>query len=642
MLFKVFFLKTIVLAIVEPLAYPREEFKRVVAKVAELLDIREAPGVEKSRRYGYFTAKFHRYRIDPTKLKEAVESIDKSFEYLTNLSVEGLYLNVDIEVRRLAELVFEAVEKMGERYGYTEGCKVGSFLVEHTSANPIHPLHIGHGRNAILGDSLARLLKFCNNRVEVHFYVDDCGVQVMYAALGLKAVRGEAGLQKAKPDLAVGYIYSAVNAIAEINRLKKELAKERDEEKKREIIREIDEWMGVLKRLVETEGDVVNMLARALGHRDLAEEAVELNKRYESGEGEAKEVVRQVVGLVLKGQRETLTRLGVEIDSWDYESEISVWSGEASRVVRELAIRWPQYVENKGGAVVFRADKFVEDFNLYEVLDLPKFIPPVTLTRSDGTTLYVTRDVAYALWQWRRGFDKVVRVISTEQTHEQAHVRTILYALGYEDAARGVMHYAYEMVNLPGAKMSARRGQYISLDEILDEAAERSASLVKEKNPEVAGVIAERVAVGAVRYAFQSTGPKKPIEFKWDAVLNMRQNSGPFLQYSYVRANSILEKAPQTRDVAIPDQLLPEERELVIKVAEWPDVVKEAVGAMRPDYIAEYLDGLAILFNSYYEKAPVLKAEEPARSFRLALVSSIKTVLGAGFYILGIPTLSKM
>jgi len=120
----------------------------------------------------------------------------------------------------------------------------------------------------------------------------------------------------------------------------------------------------------------------------------------------------------------------------------------------------------------------------------------VTLTRSDGTTLYVTRDVAYALWQARQGFDKVIRVISTEQTHEQAHVRIILYALGYEDAAKKVVHYAYEMVNLPGAKMSARRGQYISLDEILDEAAERSASLVKEKNPEVAGLSQKESAWG--------------------------------------------------------------------------------------------------------------------------------------------------
>ncbi len=628
----------------DPLRPPREEFEKIVAEVARALSLEEIPPVERTRRYGYFSARFHKYRVDHNRLREVVDSLKKPTEYLRGISVDGLYLNVDLNIRSVGELVFEALEKMGRRYGFTEECKVGSFLVEHTSANPVHPLHIGHGRNAILGDSLVRLLRFCGNEVETHFYVDDCGVQVMYAAIGYDAVRREAEerARRVKPDVVVGHIYSAVNAVAEINKLKKELSSQVDDEKRRESIREMDEWVAVLKRLMDTEGDLINKLVEVLGQRNVADEAVELNRRYEAGEPEARKIVREVVDLVLKGQRETLSRLGVEIDKWDYESEVAVWSGEATRIVSELRRKWPQYVETKGGAVVFRADKFVEDFKLWDVLDLPKFIPPVTLTRSDGTTLYVTRDIAYALWQARQGFDKVIRVISTEQTHEQAHVRIVLYALGYEDAAKKIVHYAYEMVNLPGTKMSARRGQYVSLDEILDEAAERSASLVKEKNPEIAGVIAERVGVGSVRYAFLSTSPRKPIEFKWETVLNLRQNSGSFLQYTYVRAYSILEKASEVRKASVPDEILPEERDLIIKIAEWPGVVKDAVTALRPDYVAEHLDGLALIFNSYYEKAPVLKSEEPVRSFRLALVNAVKTVLEAGFYILGIPTLTKM
>lgn len=629
----------------DPLRPPREEFEKIVAEVARALSLEEIPPVERTRRYGYFSARFHKYRVDHDRLREVVDSFkNKPTEYLRGISVDGLYLNADLNIRSVGELVFEALEKMGKRYGFTEECKVGSFLVEHTSANPVHPLHIGHGRNAILGDSLVRLLRFCGNEVETHFYVDDCGVQVMYAAIGYDAVRREAEerARRVKPDVVVGHIYSAVNAVAEINKLKKELSGQVDDEKRRELIREMDEWVAVLKRLMDAEGDLINKLVEVLGQRNVADEAVELNRRYEAGEPEARKIVREVVDLVLRGQRETLSRLGVEIDRWDYESEVAVWSGEATRIVSELRRKWPQYVETKGGAVVFRADKFVEDFKLWDVLDLPKFIPPVTLTRSDGTTLYVTRDIAYALWQARQGFDKVIRVISTEQTHEQAHVRIVLYALGYEDAAKKIVHYAYEMVNLPGAKMSARRGQYVSLDEILDEAAERSASLVKEKNPEVAGVIAERVGVGSVRYAFLSTSPRKPIEFKWETVLNLRQNSGSFLQYTYVRAYSILEKASEVRKASVPDEILPEERDLIIKIAEWPGVVKDAVTALRPDYVAEHLDSLALIFNSYYEKAPVLKSEEPVRSFRLALVNAVKTVLEAGFYILGIPTLTKM
>lgn len=628
----------------DPLKPPREEFTKILGELARELGVGEVPEVERTRRFGFFSARFHKYRVDPHRLAEAVAAFRyRRFDYLTGLSVEGLYVNVDIDVSGVGGLVFDAVTKMGRKYGFTEDCPAGSYLVEHTSANPIHPLHIGHGRNAILGDSLTRLLKFCGGRVETHFYVDDCGVQVMYAAIGYEAAREEIRklAERAKPDL-VGHIYSATNAVAEVRRLRRDLEVAGDDEKRREILAQIDEWMAVLKRLLDSEGEIISKVVERLGQRDVAGEAVELNRRYELGDPDARRAVREVVDLVLKGQRDTLARLGIDIDKWDYESEIAVWSGEAARIVSELQRRWPQYVENRGGAVVFRADKFVEDFKLWDVLDLPKFIPPVTLTRSDGTTLYVTRDVAYALWQTRQGFDRVIRVISTEQTHEQAHVRIILYALGYEDAARRIIHYAYEMVNLPGIKMSARRGQYISLEEILDEAAERSASLVKEKNPEVSGIIAERVVVGSVRYAFLSTSPRKPIEFKWDAVLNLRQNSGTFLQYTYVRAYSILEKVQGIGRAPVPGDVLPEERDLILKVAEWPSVVRESARSLRPDYVAEFLDGLALVFNSYYEKAPVLKAEEPVRSFRLALVNAVRTVLEAGFYILGVPVLTKM
>jgi arginyl-tRNA synthetase len=632
---------------VDPLKPAHEEFLRLVAGVARELGIRELPEIERTRHqgFGFFTARFHKYRVGQRQLEETVRRVQGSYEYLSGVSVSGLYLNADLNVRRVAELTLSAALRLGSRYGYTDECRAGSFLIEHTSANPVHPLHVGHGRNAALGDSLARLLRFCGNRVETHFYVNDCGAQVMYAALGYSALKAEIEerAKRQKPDAVIGLVYSAVNAIAGINKLKKELEREQDDERKREIIREIDEWVSVLRRLMDADRDLVGKLVETLGRRDVASEAAELNKRYEAGDPEVRKVVREVVELVLAGQRATLAKLGVEIDHWDYESEIAVWSGEASRVVSELCRRWPQYIERRDGAVVFRADRFVEDLGLREALDLPKFIPPVTLMRSDGTTLYVTRDVAYALWQARRGFDRVIRVISSEQTHEQAHVKILLHALGCAEETRKIVHYTYEMVSLPGVKMSARRGQYVTLDSIIEDASSRSAELARGRDSKIAEEAAEGVGVGSVRYAFLSASPRKPVEFRWEVVLDIRQNSGPFLQYTYVRARSILEKAAGIDgNIVIPDEMLQEEREILMKVAEWPSVVRRAAASLRPDYIAEFLNGLSLLFNSYYEKAPVLKAEEPVRSFRLALVYAVKSVLEAGFYILGIPAVARM
>lgn len=630
--------------IVDPLDAVISEFERLVDEIVAKIGATTRPEVEFPSKFAFVTARLHKLRPSPEAVAETLRG--RRFEYLANVRLENMYLNADVDVRRLAVALFDSVRSAGEKYGYSARCKVGRFLVEHTSANPLHPLHVGHGRNAVLGDSLVRLLRFCGNDVEVHFYVDDCGSQVMYAALGYEAVSEEVNKmveRGVKPDLAVGYVYSVATAIAEINRLKR-LAEGQSDEKRREILAEIDEWMGVIKRHMDAEPELTNLLAERLGRRDLFTEAAELNRLYERGDLQARAKVRAVVDLVLKGQRATLERLGIAIDKWDYESELAVWSNKAVELVEELKRRWPSYIENKEGAVVFRADKFVEDFNLREELDLPKFIPPVTLTRSDGTTLYVTRDVAYALWQAQHAVDKVVRVISSEQTHEQAHVKIILYALGYKEEAKRIVHYSYEMVNMPGMKMSARRGQYVSLDEILDEAAERSAEMVKEKDRETAAVIGEKVGVGAVRYFYLSASPRKPIDFKWDVVLNMRSNSGPFLQYTYVRAASILEKAGEAPEAApsVPDSLPPEERDLVVRLAMWPRVVASAVKDLRPDYISDYLNSLALLFNSYYEKYPVIKAEGDVRRFRLALVNVVRITMKNGLEILGVPVLSRM
>jgi arginyl-tRNA synthetase len=629
---------------VDPLEPVLSEFDELLARISAALSLQGRPDVDFPSKFAFISARLHKFKADPSKVAEILSST--SFRYLRNVRLENLYINADVDPSRLAEELFKAVYAMGDRYGYSDRCTYGKYLVEHTSANPLHPLHVGHGRNAVLGDALVRLLRFCGGEVEVHFYVDDCGSQVMYSALGYEAARREVDdliKRGVKADLAVGYVYSVATAVAEINRLKK-LAEGQPDEKRREILAEIDEWLGVIKRHLDVEPDLVNVLTERLGRRDLSAEAAELNRLYERGDEEAKRKVRAVVELVLRGQRETLRRLGISVDSWDYESELAVWSNAAAQLVGELAARWPAYVERKEGAVIFRADRFAEDLKLREELDLPKFIPPVTLTRSDGTTLYVTRDVAYALWQSRRPVDKVIRVISSEQTHEQAHVKIILYALGYREEAKKLIHYSYEMVNMPGMKMSARRGQYVALDEILDEAAERSAEMVKEKDREVASVIGEKVGVGAIRFFYLSSSPRKPVDFKWDVVLNMRSNSGPFLQYTYVRAYSILEKAGSapSSPPQVPAQMQPEEAELVARLAMWPWTVASAARDLRPDYISEYLNSLSVVFNSYYEKYPVIKSEEPVRSFRLALVNAVKTVMRNGLNILGVPTLQRM
>ncbi|RLE70537.1 MAG: arginine--tRNA ligase [Thermoprotei archaeon] len=268
-------------------------------------------------------------------------------------------------------------------------------------------------------------------------------------------------------------------------------------------------------------------------------------------------------------------------------------------------------------------------------------IPPLTLVRSDGTTLYPTRDIAYSIWKFKQGFERVINVIAVQQALEQIQVRLALYALGLTNEARNLLHYSYEMVTLPGAKMSARRGRYITADELVDEAVRRAGlELIKRGlTLERGGEVAERVGVGAVKYAMLSVSPSKPLAFSWDRVLDFERNSGPFIQYAYVRARSIMRKA-SSRDLEpsmSTGTLGEEERELLFLVGYFPELIAEAADKLRVEQLAYYLNELALAFNKYYDSVPVLRAESREKAAgRLALVETVARTLQRGMELLGI------
>jgi arginyl-tRNA synthetase len=453
----------------------------------------------------------------------------------------------------------------------------------------------------------------------------------------------------AKPDDVIGIIYSITYAVSEIKRLSKQIEQLNGEgryDEANKLIGERDEWVSVINNFLERDKELTENLVKGLGKfEDLPSMVKQWSRAYEEGDEYVRKVIREAVDLVLRGFRETLDRLGISFDSWDFESEVTVDNGGVSRVINELLRKAPQYIERDNGALVFRADKYAQDLRLWDELKLPRYIPKATLIRSDGTSLYLTRDIAYALWYWDNyRFDALIRVIGSEQAHPQAQLRLALYAMGYQELASKIVHYSYEMVNLAGMKMSGRKGVYVTLDELLNEAKSRVVDIVKGRfEQSEADRVAEAVAVGAIRYSFLSVNPNKPLTFSWDKVLNLKQNSGPFIQYTYVRANSILEKARSVPALnQIPSNIANEEKELILMLGEYPEVIAKSAQDLRLEYMIDYINKLSLLFNSYYEKYPVLNSEPGIREFRLNLVSAVKTVLGNAMDILGIPRLSRM
>ncbi len=274
-------------------------------------------------------------------------------------------------------------------------------------------------------------------------------------------------------------------------------------------------------------------------------------------------------------------------------------------------------------------------------------IPPLTLGRADGTTLYTTRDIAYTLWKFKQS-KKVINVIGMEQSLAQLQLKVALYALGYSDYAENLVHFAYNLVTLPGYKMSSRRGHYITFDQVLDEAVQRAYEEVSKRSPQLSEEekrkIANFVGLGAVRYALVDVDTSKPVIFTWERVLNFETNSAPYVQYTHARACSILRKAAREPEKPAFELLTEKlERELIVNLASFPDTFIEATEYLKPNLIADYANALADKFNTFYNALPVLKADsEGLIDARIVLTQAIQTVMHNALTLIGVVAPEKM
>jgi arginyl-tRNA synthetase len=558
------------------------------------------------------------------------------------------YINFHADFSKLAASTLESAERLDTEYGFLKADKSSRIIVEHTSVNPLHPIHIGQARNPMLGDTIARMLKTRGHTVYRHYYVDDVGRQTSVIAYGYDKL----GRPKpdSKPDHFIGKIYTVTSCIVEINRLKHELERAKTVQAEDEINRinkELDEWVAISAELQDKHPQLFEALLKRIGEDKDPENTINrLNKAYEEGDPKAKKLVREVSELCFEGFKQTLTRIGVAYDSWDWESDF-VSGGHVAKVLQKL--KKSPFVFAENGVLEFNAEKVAEKLGLKPKLGLRQEheIPSLTLARSDGTTLYTTRDVAYTLWKFEKA-EKVINVIGMEQSLAQLQLKIALYALGYDEYAGNLIHFAYNLVSLPGYKMSSRRGHYITFDEVMDEAVKRAYEEVSKRSPQLSETekqtIANFVGIGAVRYALVEVDTSKPVVFTWDRVLNFEKNSAPYIQYTHARACSILRKAdnkPRKPTYALLTDKL--EKEIVLTLASFPDVFTEASEYLKPYLIADYANSLADKFNTFYNALPVLKAEPPELSdARLALVNAVRITLRNALSLIGVLAPDKM
>ncbi|MEM4650172.1 MAG: arginine--tRNA ligase, partial [Candidatus Bathyarchaeia archaeon] len=562
----------------------------------------------------------------------------------------GGYINFRLNYFLAAQKIVEAIlNKEKENYGLLKALQPKKIIVEHTSVNPVHPIHIGQARNSIIGDAISRMLKARGHQVFRHYYIDDMGRQTAIAAYGYKKL-GEPEINE-KPDLFIGKIYSVTACLTEIQKLKLEMEKIKNQPEKTEeyieLNRKLSEWISIAKELEEKYPEIFSKLSEVIVKSEVSseEEINELIKKYEEGDLETKKLVRKVSQLCINGFKETLNKINVEFDSWDWESDL-VWNSEVKKILEKMIVT--PYVFNFKGALELDIEKIVEDFSLRRVLNisLGYHLPSLTLVRSDGTTLYITRDIAYTIKKFNLA-DEVINVIGAEQSLAQLQLKIALFCLGKGDLALKLKHLAFGLVELPGFKMSSRRGRIVTLDEVIDEAIKRAyqevskrSSLSEEEKME----IAKRVGIASIKYALLSVEPLKTVVFNWDKILNFERNSAPFINYAYTRANGILKKAGVTLDKIDASKLThPLEKEILLKIIKFPEVFKNAVDNLKPENLINFANALAENFHEYYEKIDVTHVlDEELKKARVFLIYAVKTVIKTVMELVGIKLAERM
>jgi len=519
------------------------------------------------------------------------------------------YVNVFVDQKILLARILKDLLDYGEKYGsYPKLNK--TMVVDYCSPNIAKPLSVGHLRSTIIGQALINILRARGYRVVGINFMGDWGTQF-------------------------GKLIYAFEQWGDEKKLESD----------------------PIQHLLEL---YVRFHKEAKENPALEDDARAAFKRLQQGGEKERALWQRFRESSLEAFEKTVARLGVKFDHNWFESD---FEGKADELVDELLVKG--IAEESEGAIIIRFKPLWPA----ESPEPPPAQPPLVIRKSDGTTLYPTRDLASAVERIER-FQPVHRLLYAVASEQTLYFSQLWNALeemrkrGFFKHAKinqpGILKYIpFGMVSLPTGKISTREGRIVYLDDLLDQAKERAAQIIKEKNPEMPEdrrkEVAQQVGIGAVIYADLSQDRIKDITFDWSKMLSFDGNSAPYLQYAAVRCAKILEKAESEdregldtlneQDIpALAEELKePESVKLLMHLGRYPQAIAEAAERYAPHVLASYLYDLATALSRFYTEVPVLKAKtDIARLTRLTLVEATGRVLGRGLELLGIETPEEM
>ena len=584
------------------------------------------------------------------ELTEALGQRIQGGRYILSMNPAGGHINFKANYAHLAPATLSQALSDPDNYGYPNYGQDTHIVIEHTSVNPNKALHVGHMRNVIIGDTLYRIMRATSHRTTVLNYIDDSGVQIA--------------------DIVVGFKFAGFPVTPPTKNQK------------------FDQYCG----------DEVYVKINDMYEKDprLAEKRKLVLKEIEEGKSEIARFAMDITLRVLQEQLKTCWRMKVRYDLLNFETHIvgsKLWGNAFELLKRNGIAKYETEGKNKGCWVIEEKEGKEEDDKV--------------LVRSDGTATYIAKDIPYAAWklgivedpfqyqeyakQWDgstlyatiladgasstksidkkfNGGERVITIIDSRQSRLQRIISQVLSNIAVSSDGHKYFHLSYEAVTLSSntAKefgidignrhfmhMSGRKGIYVNADYVLDALHAKAYKEAKNRNPAFSdqqlNKIADEVSISAIRYNMIKQDLDKIITFDIEESLSLEGDTGPYLQYAYARSQRILEKSEEQAIVAgrtnFAFERLTHESEIALikEISKLDLVVENAAKSLCLKSLAHYAYNLAMTFNLFYEKVPVLREQDnEVRMARLGLVKALGITLKNTLELLGITALDRM
>lgn len=568
------------------------DYKEIIARAihgyipeleeGQVLSLIEIPPDSKMGDYAFPTFSLAKImRKSPQIIAQELKEGLGSLEGFEELRVVGPYLNFFLDKKSLADMVLKKIVDKKEELGRVDIGGGRPVIVEYSSPNIAKPFHIGHIRTTVIGDSLKRIYKFLGFDVVSINHLGDYGTQFGMMIQAYK-LWGDREVIEKDPIRELVKLYVKINQEAETDQ---------------ELLDQSRDWF----------------------------------RRLEAKDPEAVELWQWFREVSLEEFQRVYKMLDIEFDSYRGES---FYSDLMPDVVKEM--------EEKGVLVESQGAKIV---------DLKSYgIPSAIIIKRDGSTIYLTRDVTAAKFRKETyNFYKNIYVVGSQQILHFQQLKAILDKMGHE-WSKDCIHVPFGMVSLEDGTLSTRRGKVLYLEDVLNKAVERVDTILENREKEQGRVmenrteLAQQVGIGAVKFQELFNQRIKDYVFDWDKTLSFEGETGPYVQYTHARINSLLKRGNFSLDSKVaPEKLsVEEESRLLQLIYGFSDVIVDSQEKNEPYFITRYIVEVAKTFNKYYNSSTILTEDKELTNTKLLLCYGVKNLLSTGLGLLGIQAPEKM